>query len=686
MHRARAAVLLSVAAALAAPAAASAAAGSLDPSFASGGIFKQQLSLAGSPLVSFGDGVVVRANGSVRVSAEAADATATQRLTTLGLTSAGALDAAFAGGTGLLRSAPDEEQQTSIAAAPGDKLVVAGTDASGEIRVERYNADGTPDTSFHTTGAFVFAPTGTGTPPPTQAAAVTVDGQGRVIVAGTIGNAGIVLRLTAAGNPDTSFNTNGYVVEQFNQTTLQTGDGTRFESVAVAPDGDIIVGGDINFSSPSAIEGVYAALTDTGALDPAVHGGTGVFAFQSASGTGIPKSLVSAVVAEPDNSVLVGGAAGVGHGSGGDDYTIYQANVLHFSAAGALVGQFQHNFGSPGVADYGADSQVYAMTLDSAGRVILAGYAGNANGGDTNSQVLLARLAPTADALDATFGTGGATITPMGPANNGSLPGQLGSFARGVAMTPDNKIVVSAVGQDAAGHDQVAVARYENASTTAIIKPSTTTLLVGQKVVLDGSASTGASSPIVFYAWDLNDDGTIDAAGSATSTSFSEPGTHVVRLTVTDADGLSATTTQTFSVTAPPAGVVKLPHLKFKLSKLIKVSSSGHVGLAIYCYPPGPCKGSLVLTIVTSASTHANVKHRAKTIRLGSASFSVSGGKTKSVSVKLTTSGRRFLIAHGHAARVSVAATLRVSDHEPVVVKTTTKLRLPAAKRTAKHH
>jgi hypothetical protein len=73
------------------------------------------------------------------------------------------------------------------------------------------------------------------------------------------------------------------------------------------------------------------------------------------------------------------------------------------------------------------------------------------------------------------------------------------------------------------------------------------------------STSTDATSPIVAYAWDVADDGPFGAfhpGGPATSTSFPTPASHVVRLRVTAADGLSGVASETIHMSAPPPGVL----------------------------------------------------------------------------------------------------------------------------------
>lgn len=67
-------------------------------------------------------------------------------------------------------------------------------------------------------------------------------------------------------------------------------------------------------------------------------------------------------------------------------------------------------------------------------------------------------------------------------------------------------------------------------------------------VTLDGTASTDADGTIVSWEWDFNNDGTVDDSGQTTTTTFSDAGIHVIRLTVTDNLGGTGTTTRQVTV------------------------------------------------------------------------------------------------------------------------------------------
>lgn len=65
------------------------------------------------------------------------------------------------------------------------------------------------------------------------------------------------------------------------------------------------------------------------------------------------------------------------------------------------------------------------------------------------------------------------------------------------------------------------------------------------------SSSTDAGSSITAFAWDLAGTGAFASGGNAITTSFSSPGDHLVRLRVTDADGVSGVAAATIPVTMP---------------------------------------------------------------------------------------------------------------------------------------
>jgi len=74
--------------------------------------------------------------------------------------------------------------------------------------------------------------------------------------------------------------------------------------------------------------------------------------------------------------------------------------------------------------------------------------------------------------------------------------------------------------------------------------------VAGAAVTFDGSASTDPDGTIVSYSWSLGDGSS--GSGVSLQHAYVSPGTYSVRLTVTDDDGASDTTTQQVTVTVQP--------------------------------------------------------------------------------------------------------------------------------------
>ena len=71
------------------------------------------------------------------------------------------------------------------------------------------------------------------------------------------------------------------------------------------------------------------------------------------------------------------------------------------------------------------------------------------------------------------------------------------------------------------------------------------------------SISTDTASPITGVAWALTSNGPFQGGGALLTTSFSSPGGHVVRLRVTNANGLSSDASETINVVGPTARLMQ---------------------------------------------------------------------------------------------------------------------------------
>jgi hypothetical protein len=133
----------------------------------------------------------------------------------------------------------------------------------------------------------------------------------------------------------------------------------------------------------------------------------------------------------------------------------------------------------------------------------------------------------------------------------------------------------------------------------------------GESVSL-ASTATDASSAITGYAWELQGSGPFAEGGPVTTTTFSMPGSHVVRLRVSAADGSFSEAVETIVVSPPPL-IEMLP------SPIVRIVSSDlHAGIRLRLLsveaPPGAqiaitCQGrGCPLRYVTKTASSSHVE------------------------------------------------------------------------------
>jgi uncharacterized delta-60 repeat protein len=292
------------------------------------------------------------------------------------------------------------------------RLVVAGYTSSWDFAVARYMPDGALDTSFGTGGMAVV-----GIGVVDYAFAVAVDATGRIVVAGTATGNGedfALLRLTADGRPDASFNggdaanTSGTI-----RTHILRDD--RAHAVAIQPDGKIIAAG---YSNGKGADFAAVRYLEDGSLDPSFGAaGSGVATVELGS-----VDRAAAMLLLPGGQIVLGGYSGAAFAA---DF------VLVRLTAGGLL---DASFGSAGIVRTdiaGSYDYLNALALDASGRIIAAGSSHNG----LNTDIAIARYT-SAGVLDASFGSGGIVVSPVGGGNE---------QATAVLVQPDGKIVV--VGQ-----------------------------------------------------------------------------------------------------------------------------------------------------------------------------------------------------------------------------------------------
>jgi uncharacterized delta-60 repeat protein len=346
-------------------------------------------------------------------------------------TAAGSLDPSF--GTGGIVRGPvvpgglgTGSLGRSVAIQSDGKIVVAGkvtnSDASGTdgMLVERFNANGSLDSSFGSHGAATALAA-----QQADADSVAIQPDGKIIVTGSAeaaGSGGVtprvaVARFTAAGALDSSFGTGGASVIDLGAYSVALG-------AAVQSDGKIVIVGSQapGLQVPNAL---IARLTPSGALDSSFGTG-GAFAHQYAIGAA--NSAFNAVAIQPNGRIVAAGAATNGNSGA-------LAVIARFNTNGTADG----SFGTGGVAyRTSATNTVVSSTIPGATGVVIAGNGDIVAGGTAGSSGLTSIAVwalSTSGAPVAGFGTGGTAVTSFG----GSTTGE----GNALAQAPDGTLVVA---------------------------------------------------------------------------------------------------------------------------------------------------------------------------------------------------------------------------------------------------
>ncbi|MDB5293475.1 MAG: conserved repeat domain protein, partial [Phycisphaerales bacterium] len=229
----------------------------------------------------------------------------------------GNLDPTFgAGGITFTDFGSASDTAYGVALAPSGQIVAVGT-SNNRFAFARFDANGHLDTSFGQGGRQLFD-TGTAMQ---MLGGVTVQNDGRVVAAGASGSNVDVVRLTANGEPDSTFSVDGVVTVPGLAMGQVAGGQGYTESVALQSDGKILIGK----STASGHFGI-ARLTTDGKLD-ASFGSAGI----ATANFGGQDDVDSIVV--QDSGVIL--AVGTSNQNGTP-----QTAVAAFDASGHLITSF----------------------------------------------------------------------------------------------------------------------------------------------------------------------------------------------------------------------------------------------------------------------------------------------------------------------------------------------------------
>ncbi|MET9609423.1 calcium-binding protein [Streptomyces sp. NPDC006512] len=416
-----AAVALGLALAVALPGTALAAPGDPDPTFGGGdGIVTTDLgsSEAAADMVVQPDGKIVAVGGDV--------SDFVGNFAAVRYNADGSPDTTFGdGGKVSTDIAGGSDTANGVALQADGKIVVVGVSENLEggvawFTVVRYNPDGSLDTTFDGDGKAVTDFGGGGAD---QGSDVAVQADGKIVAAGGVGGVFALARYNALdGSLDTTFDGDGKLFTDFGG--LQ--EGSTAYGLALQADGRIIAAGDT--TEGLVRDFALARYNSDGSADTSFSGDG-----RLTTDLGSMDTAQDVVVQSDGRIVAVGGS--------GPAFALarYTANGTLDTAFDG-DGRVTTNLGGPQ-----GGSSAYDVVQQADGKLVAVG------GG--NGDFALARYL-TNGSLDTGFGGGDGTVTTnLGGAD----------LARSAALLPDGRILTA--GGGGAGED-FALARYEGGGTT----------------------------------------------------------------------------------------------------------------------------------------------------------------------------------------------------------------------------
>lgn len=329
------------------------------------------------------------------------------------------------------------DSATSVAVQGDGKIVTAGS-SGGAMALARHNSDGALDTSFGSGGKAIFTyptytPNGRG---------MAIQSDGRIVVVGSWYNGTntdiAVARWTSAGVLDTTFNSTGYV-------TAGIG---RGQDVEIQNDGKILVAGDSD--SPPVGGFIVARFNVNGSPDSAFN----------STGTAIAQlgelHYVESMALQADGKILVTGWVGIYNIS--TSYYDWSIGIARFNTDGTLDTAFDSD-GMLLISSNNSDLGIpgVGITAQNDGKIVIASRYDNTQPpplGGGSMDICIWRL-NSDGSMDTTFDGDGRATTDMS--------GDKHDCAYQVAVQGDGKIVVAGLaGFYQGGNPKIAVVRFNS--------------------------------------------------------------------------------------------------------------------------------------------------------------------------------------------------------------------------------
>lgn len=271
-----------------------------------------------------------------------------------------------------------------------------------------------------------------------RAAAVAVQADGKIVVAGTVATGGsswapALARFLPDGSLDASFGTGGKVVSPFGVIAFND----SIAALHLLADGRLLVAGTADWGSGDQDFWV-GRLLPTGAPDTTFGQIAGVGATLVLFDLGHDLTdTFAAMTVDRSGRILLAGAVDTSPGD-------IDFGVARLTAAGALDTDFSSDGKTTVPVSVGAIDLGLALDVDGEGRIVVGGAAWDSSSGGHFNSALVRLLAD--GSLDTGFGIGGQVVVPWasGGTNN--------DFVWAVGVWPDGEIVTA--GDTATGVDK----------------------------------------------------------------------------------------------------------------------------------------------------------------------------------------------------------------------------------------
>jgi uncharacterized delta-60 repeat protein len=347
---------------------------------------------------------------------------------------------AFATGNGKISNldiSGNQDRAHAVAVQSDGKIVMAGDCVVGgqlDFCLARRNADGSQDNSFSDDGKVIFPATDGIGDGDDYVYAMTIQPDGKILVAGSCFSPTFrkfcVARLNTDGSFDTSFDGDSGVGD--GRLVLNVGNGSHalVNAIALQPDGKIVLAGGCGLSSPNSF--CAARLLPDGRFDldfvgtvPFQTVGAGRVRLTTTNG-----GTINAVAIQPDGKIVFAGECT--NGSGNEDFCVARIN-----ANGAIDLDFDGSASGNGMLVFAmgtGDDVATSALIQPDNRILVAGHC---------------QTSATADMCVIRLETDG-TLDPHfdGPAGNGNgklMLSQIGigtERAYAMALQPDGKILL----------------------------------------------------------------------------------------------------------------------------------------------------------------------------------------------------------------------------------------------------